>query len=738
MKKLFPSQRHGETGHRRRRILAIALLTLLSSWHLAKGQDISAQWLNGTGNWNDPTQWSTNPIFPNNGGGLTYAATASAGTLTLNQNVEVDQFTLSYSAPTTTPPAKPPPNVTLQGANTLTVDSGFAWNTGSITGSGTINSLGTTTISGTGNYVDGWILNTYGVTTLSGSLGVNSGATINNQAGATLNMADGSFLGGSSYSTSTLANSGTLNVNAPTTGATLGVTNVTNNGTVNVTSGTLKLNAPTSNLGAINVNGGTINVGATLTNSGTVNVASGSTLLFQSVSNVFNPGSSITGAGTVNFQSGTTTINGAYNLTGSTTFTGATVTFGPATTFATTSVTFQNGTINFNGTTNINQTKTLLSGGVVVNLAGNVQSLGNSIELNGSIATLNVNVPMTFDSMKLTAGSLAGSANTTVAHSFEWNSNFMAGTGTTIALSGVLFNTSTTELGSLNRSLVLYGSSSVQANPLYSPSLDFEANAALTIAPGATFNAANLMISGSDIAGATWGTFTNHGALIVSGPGSGQSLSLLGTYFVSDGSIAITNGALHFYPTGTSAAANQNGGSLTLNNGYLVTGAAPYNLNAGSLTGNGTISGRLFSNGLLSPSGGNLVFTNARLTLGSSSDLAFTLGGNQAGVGYDQIFNTYTASLDGDLDISFANGFEASVSPTDTFTLLTSNSTLSGQFANVASGGRLETDDGLGTFQVDYSGNSVVLSNYQALPEPSGGLLVLFGSYIFGLARRRR
>ena len=155
-----------------------ALASLFSG--LACASDTSSLWLNGTGNWNDPTQWSTNPVFPNNGT-LNYSVTASAGTLTLNQAITIDQFTLSYNPPA----SNPPPNVTLQGGKTLTVNSAFNWNTGTISGSGILISAGTTTLSGTNN-LNGWTLNLAGTTSLSGQIYMSSNSIINNQAGATL------------------------------------------------------------------------------------------------------------------------------------------------------------------------------------------------------------------------------------------------------------------------------------------------------------------------------------------------------------------------------------------------------------------------------------------------------------------------------------------------------------------------------------------------------------------------
>ena len=62
--------------------------------------------------------------------------------------------------------------------------------------------------------------------------------------------------------------------------------------------------------------------------------------------------------------------------------------------------------------------------------------------------------------------------------------------------------------------------------------------------------------------------------------------------------------------------------------------------------------------------------------------------------------------------LSFVNGFQNSVNSSETFTLLASNFNFSGVFSNVASGSRLSTSDGSGSFIVTYSGGNLVLSNF--------------------------
>ena len=91
----------------------------------------------------------------------------------------------------------------------------------------------------------------------------------------------------------------------------------------------------------------------------------------------------------------------------------------------------------------------------------------------------------------------------------------------------------------------------------------------------------------------------------------------------------------------------------------------------------------------------------------------------------------------------FLGGFESLVTPSDTFTILTADGTLSGAFNDVASGQRLNTIDGFGSFVVTYDdGHNVVLSDFAAasIPEPSTfalALLALLSLLSHGRRRRR-
>ncbi|MDQ6624419.1 MAG: hypothetical protein M3Y86_13165, partial [Verrucomicrobiota bacterium] len=175
-----------------------------------------------------------------------------------------------------------------------------------------------------------------------------------------------------------------------------------------------------------------------------------------------------------------------------------------------------------------------------------------------------------------------------------------------------------------------------------------------------------------------------------------------------------------------------NGGTLTFNNTFTqtagsleVTGSAIASNNAlqiqgGLLTGYGDINAAISNNAMLRPAlgtGGMNVTGNVSLL--SSSQLVFQLGGLTQGSQYGFLNVHGNVSLGGNLLLSFVNGFQNSVTPNDTFTVLNSSSTLSGAFANVASGARLGTSGAEGSFVVTYGSGSVVLSNYAAGARPA-------------------
>ena len=185
-------------------------------------------------------------------------------------------------------------------------------------------------------------------------------------------------------------------------------------------------------------------------------------------------------------------------------------------------------------------------------------------------------------------------------------------------------------------------------------------------------------------------------------------------------------------------------GSVLINNGATVQLPAALNLGSGVFAGSGTLiaPGGVISGGLVSPD--NLAVTGD-FTLQPSATLAIMLrGATTPGTDYSLLAVSGTATFNGNLMVQFGNGFESSVLATDTFTVLTSGSTLSGSFSNVTSGSRLITSDGLGSFIVDYGSGSpygvsnLVLIDFQPIPEPATWLLLTLGTGVAGFSIRRR
>src|SRR5690606_36467755 len=102
----------------------------------------------------------------------------------------------------------------------------------------------------------------------------------------------------------------------------------------------------------------------------------------------------------------------------------------------------------------------------------------------------------------------------------------------------------------------------------------------------------------------------------------------------------------------------------------------------------------------------------------AAATMAMEIGGLTPETEHDFVYVEGLASLSGLLELRLINGFTPGAD--DTFTLLEGAGGVTGAFSNVASGQRLATVDGYGSFQIDYGAgspfdpNRIVLSNFQA------------------------
>jgi hypothetical protein len=212
--------------------------------------------------------------------------------------------------------------------------------------------------------------------------------------------------------------------------------------------------------------------------------------------------------------------------------------------------------------------------------------------------------------------------------------------------------------------------------------------------------------------------------------GSGVITNLSGD-FVNDGGFSLRESAQFFLNgtfTNSSTLAVEFGSALIassiVNNGIAtingeLTGSTGF---FSSWKGSGKVNGQLINGGSGSPGNSpGTFFVNGDYTQLDTGSLLIELASPTS---FDLLSITGSAILDGTLSISLDAGFVPA--PADTFTFLTA-ADVSGEFSNAPGGSRLATADGLGSFLVSYDPDSVFLSEYAAIPEPSALSLVLIG-----------
>jgi hypothetical protein len=154
-----------------------------------------------------------------------------------------------------------------------------------------------------------------------------------------------------------------------------------------------------------------------------------------------------------------------------------------------------------------------------------------------------------------------------------------------------------------------------------------------------------------------------------------------------------------------------------------------------------TVNGSLSLSGKTpSTFGGSLYFASTGLfTVGFVHD---SIWGETTG-GITLAGNTL---LNGTLAIDF-DYFDLDYPAADKEFIILSALSLTGEFTNVAEGGRIAVtthDDALdiektiGSFEVSYAGNKVTLSDFQAVPEPATWALLLAGGFCLVLRKRRQ
>lgn len=172
----------------------------------------------------------------------------------------------------------------------------------------------------------------------------------------------------------------------------------------------------------------------------------------------------------------------------------------------------------------------------------------------------------------------------------------------------------------------------------------------------------------------------------------------------------------------------QTGGTVNLGgsglDGFVMKAIAFHAENNTTVSGSGTIEAAVtITSGTISPGNSpGTITVQGNLTLEAGAKLEMEI----AGTAHDRITQSTGAAgtvLGGVLEVTTIDDFDDEVLASSTYEILTSHLPLTGSFTNVASGARLNTADGKGSFLVNYgpgsaAPNKVVLSDYIAVNAP--------------------
>ena len=373
------------------------------------------------------------------------------------------------------------------------------------------------------------------------------------------------------------------------------------------------------------------------------------------------------------------------------------------------------GTVAFTGSTALGS-----------NLVASTYDVTNTV-ISGGRNDFNSNATTGTATLSGNSAVLRGSGTFTSTGAFSWTGGTMAGTGITRTEGGLAISGSATK--TLGRAL----ENASAASWSDSGNVEMLDGGVFDNTSAGTFTAQNdssfVLASGATAASfVNAGTFTKSDGLGTTSFGAGVSFTNSGTVEAQSGTIGFNGGY------------TQSAGSLVLNGGS-VSASSPLDINGGSVAGSGTINASIANGGDLSPrapDAAGMLIVSGDLVFEDAARFTIEIGGRLP-TEFDRVTSGAT-TLAGFLDVSFINGFEQGllgIAATDAFTILDASS-LSGAFANAPNGGRVATSDGIGSFAVSYTTSDVVLSDFQAVPEPGTYALLGLGTAALLVMRRRK
>jgi mannose-6-phosphate isomerase-like protein (cupin superfamily)/predicted secreted protein len=393
-------------------------------------------------------------------------------------------------------------------------------------------------------------------------------------------------------------------------------------------------------------------------------------------------------SGTVNVNSGTLQFDGGDG--GSTTGTfaladGAQIIWNSDFNFAASSNIHGAGSATFTGgTQNVNGSYTL----------GAINKTGGTTNFNTAVSTGAVN---------LSGGTLGGSGNIDVSGLFTWTGGLLTGAGALNANGDLLINGGFITLSGRTLNLAAGQTATMTGDA-----------ARFFLSNGAVFNNSGTFLAqnnqGLFNAGGAMSNFNNSG-VFTRDTGIGTFVVDSNIRFNNSGTVNVRDGGLQL-----NGGYVQSSGQLVLQSSTLFSNSA-LQIQGGLLTGFGDIISAISNNGVIRPGLGLPgLRVQGSLSLLTSSQLHFQIGGLMQASQYGYLQVNGSVSLGGQLVLSFVNGFQNSITPNDSFTLMTSSSAFVGNFVNIQSGGRLTTSDGAGSFVVNYSGSTLTLSDFTPGP----------------------
>ncbi len=260
-------------------------------------------------------------------------------------------------------------------------------------------------------------------------------------------------------------------------------------------------------------------------------------------------------------------------------------------------------------------------------------------------------------------------------------------------------------------------------------------SAAPVPATPATVNSSTFTNAGSTLINA--GTFTNHGSVVNSGT---FQVGVNGVAILTNHGTMVNAGTFEVGPvgqvSGTGTYSQTAAAAQTIING---TFAHNMNLQAGSLSGTGTMTGAVINSGGLVQPGSSIVpgtLTLANYTQSAYGRLDLKIGGLLAGSQYDVLKVSGQGTFGGSLSVRLINGFTPGLG--NTFNLLTCSFGCSGLNSGTLFGGGVSLPSlasglawlsGLTDGGHDFS--LTVVAAAASAPEP--GMLLLVGSGLLGL-----